>query len=171
MSGKARMIPCPGCGCVLPERHLDPPERFYASGECWQAYSDLQCYSVAKQDPAFIHQHVVDTYEAQHAGGRTRNITVVFGLIGLYLALEKGYSGKQVQQAHMKIAKRRKDWPWLEPPEEQAALTVIEVLQAGTDAEKDRMIRKWMAAVWENWTDRHGWVRLTTDELLFPPSK
>ena len=102
------MIECPGCHLKLPDCHLDPPDRTNASGECLQAYSDLMCYTVAKQDPEFIHQHVVDTYAVQHAGGPTRNITVAFGLIGLYFALEKGYTGEQVQQAHMRIAKVRK---------------------------------------------------------------
>ncbi len=160
------MIECPGCHVKLPDRNVDPPERMNASGECLQAYSDLMCYTVAKQDPEFIHQHVVDTYAAQHGGGSTRNITVAFGLIGLYLALEKGYTGKQVQKAHMRIAEVRKVWPRLEPPLRPAVLTVMDVLQAGTDGEKDAMIRKWMAAVWESWADRHSWIRITTDEIL-----
>lgn len=87
-------IICPGCLLELPDRHLDPPCRFKASGECWLAFSDLSCYMVAKGDAAFIHQHAVDAYEAQHAGGNSRPITAVFGLIGLYLALEKGYTGR-----------------------------------------------------------------------------
>jgi hypothetical protein len=105
------MIECPGCRLKLPDHHLDPPDRANASEECLQLYSDLMCYTVAKQDPEFIHQHVVDTYAAQHGGGPTRIITVAFGLIGLYLTLEKGYTGKQVHQAHMRIAKKRKVWP------------------------------------------------------------
>jgi len=107
------------------------------SGECFQVFSDLQCYTIAKQDPAFIHQHVVDTYEAQHAGGPTRTITVAYGLIRLYLAVEKGYTGRQVQLAHMRIAKVRKVWPRLEPPGQPALLTVMDVLCSGPDADKD----------------------------------
>jgi hypothetical protein len=84
-----RMTECPGCQARLPDIHLDPDSRFNASGECLQAYSDLQSYTVSKQDPVFIHQHVVDVYSAWHAGGPTRPITVAFGLIGLYLTLEK----------------------------------------------------------------------------------
>ena len=76
------IIECPGCRLKLPHQHLDPPDRTNASGECLQLYSDLMCYTVAKQDPEFIHQHAVDTHAAQHAGGPTRNITVAFGLIG-----------------------------------------------------------------------------------------
>jgi hypothetical protein len=114
---------CPGCGLILPREHCDPPNHFNASGECWQLFSDLSWYTIAKQDTEFIHQHAVGSYETQHAGEPTRNITVAFGLIGLYLALEKGYTGKQVQRAHMQIAKAgrtgrgwsrprsRQEWP------------------------------------------------------------
>jgi hypothetical protein len=159
-------IECPGCGVNLPDQHLDVPDRFNASGECFCLFSDLQCYTVVKQDPEFIHQHAVDAYEAQHAGGTTRNITVAFGLIGLYLALEKGYTGRQVQLAHIRISKVRKVWPRLEPPDRPAILSVMDVLKTGTDEEKDAMIRKWMTSVWERWGDRHEWVKKTTDELL-----
>lgn len=165
------MIECPGCRLRLPDLHLDPPDRVNASGECWQVYSDLQCYTVSKQDSAFIHQHAVDAYAAQHAGGPTRTIAVAFGLIGLYLALERGYTGRQVQLAHMRIARVRKDWPRLEPPGRPADLTVMDVLSAGTDAERDAMIRQWMGAVWASWADRQGWVRATTDDLLWSPKQ
>ncbi len=160
------MTECPGCRLKLPDHHRDPPDRINASGECFQLYSDLMCYTVAKQDPEFIHQYAVDTYAAEHAGGSTRTITVVFGLIGLYLALEKGYTGRQVHLAHMKIAKKRKVWPRLEPPGQPAVLTVLDVLQARTDGEKDAMIREWMEAVWDSWGDRQEWVRAITDEFL-----
>jgi hypothetical protein len=157
---------CPGCGLVLPNRHLDPPDRFNASGECWQIFSDLSCYTVSKRDAEFIHQHAVDAYEAQHADGKTRNITIVFGLIGLYLAMKKGYTGKQVQRAHMQIARMRKDWPRLEPPARPASLTVLDVRKAPDGPEKDAMIHRWMAAVWESWAEYQVWVRETTDALL-----
>jgi hypothetical protein len=109
---------------------------------------------------------VVDTYAAQHAGGTTRTITVAFGLTGLYLALEKGYTGRQVQRAHMQIAKIQKDWPRLQPPAMPAECTVLDVLHAPEGPKRDRMIRQWMAAVWESWADRQEWVRETTDALM-----
>jgi hypothetical protein len=157
---------CPGCGLCLPNRHQDSPDRCNASSGCLQVYSDLMCYTVTKLDTEFIHQHAVDAYAAQHAGGTTRNITVAFGLIGLYLALEKGYTGKQVQQAHMQIARVRKDWPRLEPPALPAAITVLDVFKVPDGPDKDAMIRQWMGAVWERWSDRKEWVREMTDALL-----
>jgi len=161
------MSSCPGCHAELPNTHADPPARFNASGECWQLFSDLSCDTVSRRDAAFIHQHVVDAYEAQHAGGKTRAITVVFGLIGLYLALEKGFTGKEVQQAHMRIAMVRKVWPELEPPTKPAGITVLDVLVVREGSERERMIRRWMEAVWESWADRQEGVRQMTDDLLF----
>jgi hypothetical protein len=158
---------CPGCGLHLPAGNGDLPKHCNASPECLQVYGDLLCYTVGKQDEEFIHQHAVDAYAAQHAGGPTRNITVAFGLIGLYLALEKGYTGKEVQRAHMQIAKRRKEWPRLEPPLQPAGITVMDVLKFEDGPAKDAMIHEWMTAVWESWTDRQEWVRETTDSLLY----
>lgn len=98
----------------------------------------------------------------------SRPISTVFGLIGLHLALEKGYTGRQVQLAHMKIAKRRKDWPRLEPSSPGAELTVVSVLQATTDAEKERMLMSWAASVWKSWEHQHAWIREITGMTLFP---
>jgi hypothetical protein len=99
-------------------------------------------------------------------GGKTRNITVIFGLIGLCLALEKGYTGKHVQQAHIRIARGRKDLPRLEPPPRPALITVPGVLKVPDGLEKNAMIRRWMAGVWESWADRQQWVRETTEHGL-----
>jgi hypothetical protein len=129
-------------------------------------FSDLSCCTVEKGDGAFIHQHAVDAYEAQHAGGNSRAITTAFGLIGLYLALEKGYTGREVQQAHMRIAKLRKDWPRLEPPSRPATLTVMDVLEARSGPERDTMILQWAAAVWESRADQQAWIRETTCDLM-----
>ena len=164
MNGKR--VRCPGCGVVLASRDLDSPDRFHASGECWQLFSDLSCYTVTKQDPAFIHQHAVDAYEAQHAGGVTRPITVAFGLIGLYLALERGFSGREVQRAHMRIATLRNEWPRLDPPGTPVTLTVADVLAADAGPARDAMVMRWAAAVWASWADRHEWVRETTDRFI-----
>lgn len=91
----------------------------------------------------------------------------MFALIGLYLAVEKGYPGRQVQLAHMKIAKRRRDWPRLEPPGHPGVMTVMDVLRAETDAEIEEMLMRWAASVWQSWEHRHEWVRETTARVLY----
>ena len=66
----------------------------------------------------------------------------------------------------MRIARVRKDWPRLDPPEKPAVLTVIDVLAAASDEERDAMIGDWMREVWESWAGCHDWVRETTGALL-----
>ncbi|WP_286173478.1 DUF5946 family protein [Geobacillus sp. E263] len=75
--------------------------------ECWELYGELTVYNMSKNDPDFIHQLAVDAYGAQHLGGVTRSITTAFALISLYLSVECGYTGKQVQKAHMELAEQR----------------------------------------------------------------
>ncbi len=163
----ATLVACPGCGLMLSDRQCEPAKQFNASGECLEKFHDLTCWTLAHRDGRFIHQHAVDAYESQHAGGRTRPITVFFGLVGLYLALEKGYTGRQVQLAHIKLGRTRRDWPLLEHPGQQADLTVIDVLRAETDREKEEMLMRWAASVWKIWEPRHSLVREIADTLLF----
>lgn len=94
-----------------------------------------------------------------------RPITAVFALIGLYLAVERGYTGREVQLAHMKIARRRRDWPRLEPPEGRGDLTVMDILLAATDAEKEEALMRPTASVRQTREDRHRWVRETTEKV------
>ena len=63
-----------------------------------------------------------DTESLLRAAGLAKNSAVPFRfLIGMYLALEKGRTGRQVQRAHTRIAKARKDWPRLGHPCTRAA--------------------------------------------------
>lgn len=138
-----------------------PGRVFNATGECLKEYFELTCWTLVRQDPRFIHQHAVDAYAAQHAGWQMHPITAVFALIGLYLTVEKGYTGRQVQLAHMMIGKR--DWPRLEPPEYPGKLTVMDVL----DTEREEMLMQWTSSVWQSWEHRHVWVREMTKRVLY----
>ncbi len=55
------------------------------------AYNEMQAYTLAHGDPAFIHQHVVDAWSAQHANEHSKPIGVTFALVGLFLHVEKGW--------------------------------------------------------------------------------
>ena len=69
---------------------------------------ELTYYTLNKADRNFIHQHVVDAYAAQNADAETKPITLFFALAGLYLLIEKNYTGKEVQAAHIKMSTRKK---------------------------------------------------------------
>lgn len=114
-------------------------------------YNELACYTLAHPDPAFIHQLVVDAFAAQNADETTKPIAIVFALIGLYLHIEKGFTGKQVQRAHMQLAK----WPntWVKPPlpENRGDVRIQDVLAEEPGPARDAMIERWCASIWEAW--------------------
>lgn len=82
-----------------------------------ERYDELRSYTLAHADPAFVHQYVVDAWAAQHADASKKPITVAFALAGLCLHLEQGYHGREVQNAHMRLAQRKQAWPTFALPE------------------------------------------------------
>lgn len=103
---------------------------------------------MADTDPAFIHQFIVDAYAAQHANAHSKPISVAFALAGLYLHLERGYSGRQVQQAHMRLAKKKRPWPRFTSSTDRGTMTVADVFRATPGPARDEAIDRWSASVW-----------------------
>lgn len=158
---------CSGCGLRMPA--TDAPaadERVNASPECWSLHNELTGYTVMRGDAEFIHQLLVDTYAAQHAGEQSRPIGVAFALIGLYLTYEKGYNGRQVQHLHMLLARRTKEWPAFQRPASTGALTVRDVLQAEPGDARDASLRRWGRSVWDAWSAEHARVKKLFETLM-----
>jgi len=113
------------------------------------AYHELCGYTLTHGHPSFIHQHVVDAFAAQEADEHTKPIGLTFALVGLYLHVEKGLSGRQVQLAHMKMAKQKRQWPAISLPSERGTITAADVLKVGPGIERDKAIDTWCASVWD----------------------
>jgi Family of unknown function (DUF5946) len=129
-------------------------------------YHELSCYTLAHPGPSFIHQHIVDAYTAQRANETTKPIALVFALIGLYLHVEKTFTGRQVQRFHMELAKIRRQWVRPQLPKERGAITVRHVLAAAGGPSRDALIDSWCASVWEAWNESHGHIaNLAKNEL------
>ncbi len=94
------------------------------------AFYELSCYTTARADPQFIHQYVVDAFAAQYASETTKPITLTFALVGLYLHIEKNFTGKEVQKAHMQLAKHKKLWPKFKLPQYRGNISVYDVIAA-----------------------------------------
>lgn len=156
---KGTNVECPGCKVLLPNQGLGLDERYNAIGECVSLYGELTAYTIMKQDITFIHQLVVDAYAAQHVGKTTKNITTVYSLVGLYLVNEHRFSGRQVQQAHMKLSKYRIKWPYFEPPKHTCDIHVFRIMNTDEGDQRDEMIKKWSEGVWMSWEHKHEWVR------------
>jgi hypothetical protein len=120
----------------------------------------LMFYTLAHPNQAyFIHQHVVDAYAAQYAEPNGKPVELTFALVGLYLFLEKGYTGRRVQLAHMQLAKTGNTWPRFALPEVRGSIKVEDVLQADPGTARDEMITAWCRSVWEAYRECHAPVK------------
>jgi hypothetical protein len=113
------------------------------------AYEELCCYTLTRGDSAFIHQHVVDAFAAQAADEHTKPVALTFALVGLYLHLEQQLTGRQVQLAHMKLARRSRTWPTFPQPADRGAITAADVIARPEGPERDRAIDLWCRSVWD----------------------
>src|SRR5689334_18017315 len=114
-----------------------------------EAYHELSCYTLAHGHEGFLHQHAVDAFAAQTATAEDKPIQLAFALLGLYLHLERGFTGRQVQLAHMKLGRQRVPWPRFPIPEDRGRITVHDVLRQPAGPERDSFLRLWCADVWQ----------------------
>ncbi len=146
---------CASCGAEL------PPSR-----SCQQMCDELYAYTLTLGDSEFIHQHVVDAYAAQHSTADTKPINQCAALIGLYLFAERSYTGRQVQQAHMALGNKMKQWKLFELPGQRALLTVVDPLHDEQGSKRDERIKQWARAVWAMWSEHHSVVESWARERL-----
>ncbi len=110
------------------------------------AFDELYVYTMGRR--GFILQHVVDAFAVQTANDQSKPIFALFGLVGLYLHVERQFSGHEVQKAHMRLARRRRKWPRVRLPENRGAMSVVDVLAAPAGVERDEAIEEWCRLVW-----------------------
>ena len=118
-----------------------------------EAYNELQGYTLLLRDEAFIHQHVVDAWMAQHADETTKPIGLTFALIGLYMHVERGFSGRQVQQAHMAMGRHKRSWPRFPLPANRGSITAVDVIAEAPGGARNQAIDAWASSVWRAFQD------------------
>jgi hypothetical protein len=109
---------------------------------------------------------VVDAYGAQHLRPSASTIGAAFALAGLYLGVERRFTGRQVQKIHMLMASRSKQWPPFDTPGEVGPLTVGDVVAVEAGPLRDEAIMRWCASVWSAWSAEHDRVRAMVDRFL-----
>lgn len=119
------------------------------------AHEELQCYTLTLGDPTFIHQHVVDAWTAQHTGSGDKPIALAFALAGLHLHLQRGFTGREVQRAHMAMARATKEWPRFPIPEERGTVTALDVMRTAPGPDRVQAIDAWCASVWTAFHESH----------------
>ena len=128
--------------------------------------NELSYYTLAHGDPAFIHQHVVDAYAAQHIRSSPSTIGPAFALAGLYLVVDRGFTGRQVQKLHVLMARASKQWPRFVAPQQVGPVTVGDVVAAEPGPERDAAIMRWCASTWAAWSAEQVRVREMVDRFL-----
>ena len=136
-----------------------------------EMFYKLSCYTQAHPDSSFIHQYAVDAFAAQCADENTKPITISFALIGLYLHIKKDFTGREVQIAHVKLAKHRKEWPKFDLPTYRGNITVYDVLDAPRGPERDEIIQKWCVSVWDAYSNSHKKVADLVQAELYDRQK
>lgn len=122
-----------------------------STGSEQEPYDELYVYTLTHGDPAFIHQYVVDAFAVQYSDDQTKPIKLTFGLVGLYLRLEKQFSGRQVQLAHMRLGRKRQVWPEFDIPDDRGSMTPSDVIAASAGPARDKAIDDWCVSVWTPW--------------------
>lgn len=119
-----------------------------------EEFYELSYYTLGHKDMGyFTHQHIVNAYQAQTADKDTKPIAITFALVGLYLYLEKGYSGRQVQLAHMRIAENKKIWPDFDLPQDRGRINISDVLHVEPGDQRDWLIKEWCQSVWASYVN------------------
>jgi Family of unknown function (DUF5946) len=116
-----------------------------------EAFNEVYAYTMGR--PSFILQHVVDAFAAQTASDLSKPIGVTFALVGLYLRVERQFSGSEIQKVHMRLGRKKRPWPALVLPRNRGSMTVADVLAAPEGHERDRAIDAWCRSVWTAFAD------------------
>ena len=120
------------------------------------AHDRLCAWTLTLGDADFVHQHVVDAHMLQHATPETKPIGIAFALAGLCLHLHHGYTGRAVQEAHMKMGRAGGPWPVFALPEQRGDVTAADVVAVPTGPERVAAIDGWCEAVWKPWSGQRG---------------
>lgn len=165
---------CPGCGLRLPATALSWDPKLFASPECWQVYGEVAGFELANRDLVVrFHQMAVDAYGAQHSGGDGRGIRIAYSLVGLHLALDRGWSGLAVRTAHQRMGRPQPSWPAFAKPRDGGTLTVLDVALAGARADSiaghAAAVQRWAAAVWADWGPLHAEVVALAAQVVRSP--
>ena len=153
------LIPCIGCGALVPD--TDGPTHRYigASPGCWQRYGELLAREYGEYAYPDVHRLTVDAYAVQHPGvpGKQSSQSVAVHLMSLCLVLERGWPVTRATAAMQRLTHR--GYPWLEPPASRGEVTVLAVLAAANLDDHMRRARQWAESSWLAWPGHHATIR------------
>lgn len=159
--------PCPGCAVILPAE--DGPTHPYlgASPACWAKFGELCARGYGSRAYAGVQQLAVDAYAVQHPGKPERRTiqSLAVHLMTLGMILEDGTDPRAGPELHKRMV--RGEFAWLDPPQMEGRMNVVDVLAARTPEEHARLVVSWAEEVWAAWRPRHAtiqrWIHQSLD--------
>ena len=148
---------CPWCG--IETEKLDGPVHRYleSSPGCWAKYGELLAREY--QDSAYMRVHglTVDAYALQHPGkeGPQTISSVYVHLASLYSYFELGRPVSELPETKKEMTKYKKQFIWLEPPQDLKAITVEDILASNSAAEHCAKVGDWAEYIYQQWRPHH----------------
>jgi Family of unknown function (DUF5946) len=164
------VVACIGCGGQVPDED-GPIHRYMTSSPgCWRTYTEL---AAAGWPPSPRAPLAVDAYAATHPGvaGRQSTPSVWIHLVALCLLLERAWPVERGVAIRRVAADAFEGWPWLEPPPDMGATTVVDVARAieasGRGSERAvASVDGWVGSAWGAWSIYHAAIRRRADDLV-----
>ena len=159
-----KKIICYGCGAIVNDIKGATHKYIGAVPGCWEIYTQILAKEYGEYGyPELVHRLTVDTYAVQHPehpGKRNKQAkqSVSIHLISLYLVLEKGLTGRQATEVMSATLKAGQKFKWLEPPNPNGTITVLEVIQANSFGEHEISVKRWANNVWLAWEKHHKYI-------------
>ena len=160
MIGSANGIPCVGCGAMVPDINAPTHPYIGASPGCWKFYGDVlgREYGELRNPP--WHRLTVDAYAAQHPGSESRRSiqSVAVHLIALHLVLDQQLDPLYVTRRMSATVAGAEKYHWLEPPDFDGTLSIVDVAAAAEPDRHEQAVRQWATGVWQAWRGHHATV-------------
>lgn len=185
---------CPGCGLASDAPGIQPDREVHASAACWGLHAELVGFELLHAARlGRLHQLTVDAYGAQHPDPDGTGLRLAYSLVGLCLALERGWTGLEVREMHARMGRWQSWWPAfhrpapvvpsIEPKRRRAPAgdpdpagapapepTVADVVRVGVRADSVEghagAVEAWADGVWARWGPEHVTIRAFTDRVL-----
>jgi hypothetical protein len=164
----ADLVPCVGCGALVPNTDGPTNANIGGSPGCWAIYERVRARGIGDQRYAELQQLTVDTYAVQHPAVSRRGSTqsVAPHLIGLCALVAKGLPASVAIGAVHNAVKSRDSFESLAQPESCGELTILHVEDATTLQEHVRRLREWSSSVWKAWSPHHRVIGRWTAEAI-----
>lgn len=164
------------CGCGVEVMNISGPTHEYigSNAGCWQIFCEVLAREYTQYNELWkTHRFTVDAYAVQHPGDNSRRAvqSVYVHLARLYLQLERGINGKQVNYFMKKMINYKTEYKWLSPPDFSGTLNINDVAKAKNLEEHKTLVYKWAESVWSAWEPHHIDIAAFAEKVISAENK